>query len=91
MRNQPIAATPWEVEATRRREVIAADFGARRQPLAETPRSEHRMGPVRRLVSWISALTQTDSGPSTTRVSSTNHGDRTAGCRPGVQAVEPGS
>lgn len=91
MRNQPIAATPWEVEASRRREVIAADFGAGRQPLTERSRSDRRVGLVPRLVSRISALTQTDIDPSTSRVSSTNHGDRTAGCRPGVQAVEPGS
>ena len=28
MRNQPIEATAWEVEAARRREVVEADFGA---------------------------------------------------------------
>jgi len=30
MRHQPFAATPWEVEAARRREVVEADFGAPR-------------------------------------------------------------
>jgi hypothetical protein len=37
MTDRPIAASPWEVEAERRREVIAAD--AARQPRSATPSS----------------------------------------------------
>ena len=86
MRNQPIEATPWEVEAARRREVIAADFGATPESVADRrTRSVRWVGPVRRLAATVGALATAGSRVPVGRV------DRSAGCQPGIGAVEPGS
>lgn len=86
MRNQPIEATPWEMEAARRREVIASDFGASPKWSADPrARSIRRIGPVRRLAAVIRALARAGSGAPAGRV------DRSAGRQPGVGAIEPGS
>jgi hypothetical protein len=86
MRTQPIEATPWEMEAARRREVIASDFGASREPSADPrARSIRRIGHVRRLAAMIRTLARAGSGTPASRV------DRSAGCQPRVGAIEPGS
>lgn len=86
MRDQPIAPTPWEMEAARRREVIAADFGARTERPAEPrARSVGRIGPIRRVTALISAIARTGDRASA------SHVDRSAACQPGIGAVEPGS
>ncbi len=89
MRNQPIEAAPWELEAARRREVIESDFGA--------PHAQHRadrehrsaaaaaVRPIRRLATWVAAFGRTDQPAPVTRI------DHNAGCQPGVQAIRPGS
>jgi hypothetical protein len=86
MRNQPTHATPWEVEAARRREVIETDFGAAREARSDrVSRSRKGMGTARRFATWITGLTPTGGGKSTNRV------ERAPGCQPGVGAIEPGS
>jgi len=86
MRYQPIEATPWEVEAARRREVIAADFGAPPEPVTEPrARSGRRFGPFRRLAAMIGVLAPAGSGAPVGRV------DRSVSCQPGIGAIEPGS
>jgi len=86
MRNQPIDATAWEVEAARRREVIETDFGAARESRSDrVSRSRNGMGAARRFATWITGLTQAGGGKSTNGV------ERAPGCQAGVGAIEPGS
>lgn len=89
MRNHPIEAAPWELEAARRREVIQSDFGA--------PRAQHRIdrdetlrpgavaSHIRRLAGWVAALARADGPGPVARI------DHESGCQPGVHAVRPGS
>jgi hypothetical protein len=50
MTDRSFAATPWEVEAERRREVIEADAGAARSSRPATPRDVLAVARGRRLL-----------------------------------------
>jgi hypothetical protein len=85
MGNRSTDVTAWEVEAARRREVVAADFaGAHQSP--NDAASEPEPGDVRtgRLRRWIAALVPASADPSIGRVKHSTACHR-------VGAVEPGS
>jgi hypothetical protein len=86
MRNGPIDATAWELEAARRREVVEADFVSAHGPHeARRPRPEVGAAPLRRLAGWVAALDLGNTSSSGDRV------DRASGCQQSVGAIEPGS
>ena len=84
MRNGPMDATAWELEAARRREVVEGDFsGSRGTRDDASPRSA--ANPGRRIAGWFAAITRQDQAEPAARV------DRTHGCQPGVSAIKTGS
>jgi hypothetical protein len=84
MRNGPIDATAWELEAARRREVVEGDFGGSRGTRAGASlRSD--ANPVRRIAGWFAAITRPNQVEPAARA------DRTPGCQPGVTAIKTGS
>jgi hypothetical protein len=77
-------ATPWEVEAARRREVVRADFEDSSR--ARRTRFGVRAGDgiVDRLAAWFTAAARDLTG------SAGQEADDTNACRPGVGAMKPG-
>jgi hypothetical protein len=84
MRNGPIDATAWALEAARRREVVEGDFGGSRATRADAS-SRRAANTVRRVAGWFAAVTRPDQVVPTARA------DRTPGCQPGVTAIKTGS
>jgi hypothetical protein len=85
MRNGPIDATAWELEAARRREVVEGDFGGSHRTRADEASPRRAANPVRRIAGWFAAITRPDQVDSTAPV------ERTPGCQPGVTAIKTGS
>jgi hypothetical protein len=79
-------ATPWEVEAARRREVVRADFEdssrARRRRFGV--RAGVSNGIVDRLAGWFTAAARNLTGTAGHEVDDAN------ACRPVVGAMKPG-
>lgn len=86
MHQQGYAATAWEAEAARRREVVRADFAAaaraRRHTVGLIAGSSD--GIVNRLASWVATVARRTTATPVHETRST------APCPPSVRAVKPG-
>jgi hypothetical protein len=78
--------TAWELDAARRREVVATDFGAERRFDGDrAPDSrDHERGGIR-VPSWLATIGRVVGGSS--REAAPTHPD----CQPRVRAIRPGS